>query len=198
MSKFLSKLPFLCAAAPALLLAAACQASAPSADGEKAKAKAEVATPAARGDRSPVAKKAPLVVVHRSPTCGCCMKWVDHLRAAGYTVEVQESNEMAAVKERIGVPKAQRSCHTAEVAGYFLEGHVPAEDLQRLLDERPKARGLAVPGMPMGSPGMETADGSVPAYDTLLVANDGSTQVFAVHGDAAVADEHAGHDAHDH
>jgi hypothetical protein len=91
-------------------------------------------------------------------------------------------NNLGPVKERVGVPPAMGSCHTGEVEGYFVEGHVPAADIKRLLKEKPKARGLTVPGMPAGSPGMEVPSGQVDPYDVLLVAKDGSTSVFAHHG----------------
>lgn len=125
----------------------------------------------------------PLVVVSKSPTCGCCGLWVKHMRAAGFTLEVHDMANMNPVKERVGVPPGKGSCHTAEVAGYFIEGHVPAEDVKRLLAERPAARGLAAPGMPMGSPGMLAAPGHGQPYDVLLVAEDGSTSVYARHND---------------
>jgi len=125
----------------------------------------------------------PLVVVSKSPTCGCCGLWVEHMREAGFTLEVHNMANMNPVKERVGVPPGKGSCHTAEVAGYFIEGHVPASDVQRLLAERPAARGLTAPGMPMGSPGMPVAPGHEQAYDVLLVAADGSTGVYARHVD---------------
>lgn len=108
----------------------------------------------------------PLMKVWKSPTCGCCKDWVDHVRAAGFPVEVTETEAMNPVKARLGVPPALASCHTAEVAGYTLEGHVPADLVKRLLAERPMAKGLAVPGMPQGSPGMET--GVKEPYDVVL------------------------------
>jgi hypothetical protein len=141
--------------------------------------KAAPAAPA-RADRSPVARL-PLVVVHKSPTCGCCGKWVDHLRAAGFTVQVRDEADMNAVKERVGVPPAKGSCHTAEVGGYFIEGHVPAADVQRLLKEKPVARGLTAPGMPIGSPGMEVPSGEKQPYAVLLVKKDGTTVEYARH-----------------
>jgi hypothetical protein len=124
----------------------------------------------------------PAVTVHKSPTCGCCEVWVKHIKDAGFPVTVQDTDDMAAVKERAGVPARAASCHTAEVGGYFVEGHVPAAVLKRLLQERPAAKGIAVPGMPMGSPGMEVPSGQVQPYDVLLVASDGSTSVFSSHG----------------
>jgi len=105
------------------------------------------------------------------------------MRAAGFAVEVRNVNNLNPIKQRVGVPLAKGSCHTAEVDGYFLEGHVPAEDVKRLLAEKPDAKGLVVPGMPKGSPGMEVPDGSIDAYSVELVANDGSTSIFAQHGE---------------
>jgi hypothetical protein len=120
--------------------------------------------------------------VYKSPTCGCCVKWVEHMREAGFVVTVNDVDNVHPVKMRVGVPPGKGSCHTAEVAGYFLEGHVPASDVKRLLKERPAAKGLGVPGMPMGSPGMEVPDGRAQAYDVELVATDGSTSRFSSHG----------------
>lgn len=101
------------------------------------------------------ATELPLVSVSKDPSCGCCGAWVEHIESAGFPVSVVETTELDAVKRRLGVPPELASCHTAEVAGYVVEGHVPAAALQRLLSERPAATGLAVPGMPIGSPGME-------------------------------------------
>jgi len=123
----------------------------------------------------------PLVVVHKSPACGCCTAWVTHMQAAGFPVEVRNVDNLDAIKTKVGVPYAKGSCHTAEVDGYFVEGHVPAADVKRLLAERPPAKGLTVPGMPAGSPGMEVPDGSVQPYDVELVVADGTTTVFAHH-----------------
>ncbi len=124
----------------------------------------------------------PRVAVAKSPSCGCCGAWVEHMRAAGFEVEVQDVTDeaLAAIKRRAGLAPEQTSCHTAEVEGYFVEGHVPAEDVKQLLAERPAARGLAVPGMPVGSPGMEMGDMRDP-YDTLLIGTDGQATVFAQH-----------------
>ncbi len=97
------------------------------------------------------------MVMHKSATCGCCSKWTEHMRKAGFVVEEVIEADMAAVKTRLGVPKAMGSCHTAELDGYLVEGHVPAQAIQQLLKERPKAIGVAAPGMPGGSPGMESA-----------------------------------------
>ena len=124
----------------------------------------------------------PAALVHKSPTCGCCGLWVDHLKHAGFKVDVREAENINPVKERLGVPYGKGSCHTAEVGGYMVEGHVPAEDIKRLLAEKPGARGLVLPGMPIGSPGMESPDGFVQPYTVELVEADGSTRAFASHG----------------
>ncbi len=112
------------------------------------------------------AQSLPEVVVSKDPNCGCCAAWADHLRAAGFPVKVAERPDMRAVKSRLGVPDNLASCHTAEVAGYVLEGHVPAPAVLRLLKEKPEGRGLAVPGMPIGSPGME--GGEPETYEVML------------------------------
>lgn len=125
----------------------------------------------------------PLVKVTKSATCGCCKIWVERLRDAGFQVEVNDVDNLNAVKQRVGLPYGMGSCHTAEVNGYFVEGHVPVDDIKRLLRERPQARGLAVPGMPAGSPGMEVPSGKVQPYDVMLVGRDGSASVFAHHGE---------------
>ncbi len=127
----------------------------------------------------------PAVAVHKSATCGCCKLWVERLRSAGFEVEVHDVDNLNAVKQRVGIPYGMGSCHTAEVEGYFVEGHVPVEDIKRLLRERPDAKGLTVPGMPAGSPGMEVPSGEVQPYDVMLVGRDGSTSVFAHHGEPA-------------
>lgn len=123
----------------------------------------------------------PNVVVHKSPSCGCCGAWVEHMRMAGFPVEVRDEDNLEPVKSRLGVPYGKGSCHTAEVDGYFVEGHVPAADVKRLLAERPDALGLTVPGMPIGSPGMEVPEGTVQPYTVELVARDGATRAFAHH-----------------
>jgi hypothetical protein len=96
-----------------------------------------------------------VITVHKDPNCGCCTGWVRHLQAAGFTVKAIDTADLDAVKTRLGVPADLAACHTAQVAGYVIEGHVPAVALKRLIDEKPNAAGLAVPGMPIGSPGME-------------------------------------------
>ena len=123
-----------------------------------------------------VAHAADTIEVWKDPGCGCCTKWVDHLKAAGFKVRTHEVNNVNEARAWNGVPQALGSCHTARVGGYALEGHVPAADIKRLLRERPKASGLAVPGMPLGSPGME-AD-RTQTYDVLLFTADGRTRVY--------------------
>jgi hypothetical protein len=132
---------------------------------------------------APVAMAANALNVYSDPSCGCCGAWVHYMRAQGYTVTVHQDQPMAAVKARFGVPPDAMSCHTAVIDGYVIEGHVPVEDIRRLLVERPNARGLAVPGMPLGSPGMEV--GAPERYDVVLINQDGSSRVFATHGPRA-------------
>jgi len=133
-------------------------------------------------DAAAMAADPRLVVVHKNETCGCCHEWVEHLKKNGFRVVVHDVSNLGPVKERVGVPYGMGSCHTAEVGGYFLEGHVPAADIARLLEQRPKARGLTVPGMPIGAPGMEIEGQAAQPYDVHLVAPDGSTSVYAHHG----------------
>jgi hypothetical protein len=123
---------------------------------------------------------AQVIEVAKSPTCGCCTAWVDHLRAAGFEVRVTDVADLTPTARRLGVPDHLRSCHTASIAGYAIEGHVPAADIRRLLAERPDAAGLAVPGMPMGSPGMEHGGMREP-YATILFTRGGRQSVFAQH-----------------
>lgn len=129
-----------------------------------------------------LASDLPRVSVTKSPSCGCCGAWVQHMRDAGFEVEVRDvaDEALSEFKRRLGLTPEQVSCHTAQVEGYFVEGHVPADDVKRLLAERPEARGLAVPGMPAGSPGMEMGGVRDP-YDTLLIGPDGRATVFARH-----------------
>ncbi len=115
------------------------------------------------------------VDVFRDPSCGCCGRWVEHLRQNGFAVNVAEAADMQSIKRAFGVPAELASCHTAKVGGYVIEGHVPASAIKRLLVERPQARGLTVPGMPAGSPGME---GAAPvAYDVILFES-GTSEVY--------------------
>lgn len=121
----------------------------------------------------------PKMTVWKSPWCGCCGNWIEHMKAAGFEVEVEEIEDLGTVKRMASVPDDLQSCHTARVGGYTVEGHVPASDVVRLLEERPDALGLVVPGMPSGSPGMET--GERDPYDVLMLRNDGETEVFSSH-----------------
>ena len=125
------------------------------------------------------AQGAPRVEVFKSATCGCCSAWVDHLRQNGFEVQAHDVSDVPAVRQKLGMPDRVGSCHTAKVGGYVIEGHVPAADIHRLLKEKPRALGLAVPSMPPGSPGMESPR-PIP-FDTLLVARDGASRVFASH-----------------
>ena len=122
----------------------------------------------------------PSIVVYKDPGCGCCNAWVDHLRASGFDVQAHNVSDMDERKGLMGVPAALRSCHTAQTGAYVIEGHVPAADIKRLLAEHPKAAGLAVPGMVMGTEGMEHGDHSMP-YEVILFDRAGKTKVFAVH-----------------
>ena len=126
-----------------------------------------------------VAAASVAVEVWKAPTCGCCKDWIVHLEANGFKVQVHDSGNTAA-RARLGIPMRLGSCHTAQVEGYAIEGHVPAREIRRLLSERPDAVGLAVPGMPIGSPGMDgPAYGTrKDPYDVLLVRKDGSTASF--------------------
>ncbi|HLM53647.1 MAG TPA: DUF411 domain-containing protein [Pseudoxanthomonas sp.] len=130
---------------------------------------------------TPAAAALPEVHVHRDANCSCCILWVNHLREAGFKVKVTDEADMGAIKRRVGIPEGKSSCHTAEVGGYFVEGHVPAQDIKRLLAQRPAAKGLVLPGMPLGSPGMEVPDGTVQPYTVELVGNDGSTREWSRH-----------------
>lgn len=126
------------------------------------------------------APAAPVIQVYKTPTCGCCHAWVDHLRANGFTVKATDVEDTSPYRSKHKVPAELASCHTGVVAGYALEGHVPAADIKRLLAERPKAHGLAVPRMPMGSPGME-GDRKDP-FDVILIRQDGKQAVYRHYG----------------
>jgi hypothetical protein len=119
-----------------------------------------------------------VVTVYKSSTCECCKKWVEHLQAAGFTVNVHDEADMAKIKDDAGVPAAARSCHTARVGKYLVEGHVPADLIVKMLEERPHFAGIAAPGMPVGSPGMERGD-QKPPYDIVSFTKDGKTEVYA-------------------
>ena len=127
------------------------------------------------------AEVATAITVYKDPSCGCCTKWVEHLRAAGLKPAVRDRSDMDALKDSLGVPVALRSCHTAVAGKFVIEGHVPAEDLKRLVARAPKGvLGIAVPDMPAGAPGMELP-GRRDRYDVIAFASNGTTSVFARH-----------------
>ncbi|MGJ8605947.1 MAG: DUF411 domain-containing protein [Marivita sp.] len=130
----------------------------------------------------PVFAATPRMKVLKSPTCGCCSAWIAHVKSAGIDVDAQDVTQDAlwAAKENAGITPELSSCHTGLIEGYVIEGHVPAADIQRLLAERPDAVGLTVPGMPIGSPGMEMGD-QRDAFETLLVLHGGEPIVFERH-----------------
>jgi len=131
---------------------------------------------AARAQAAP-----PLVEVYKSPTCGCCKDWIKHLEANGFAVKATDVTDAREWRARFGMPNKYGSCHTAVVGGYVVEGHVPAREIKRLLREKPDALGIAVPGMPIGSPGMDGPEykGLKDMYDVLLVDGNGSARVYA-------------------
>jgi hypothetical protein len=130
--------------------------------------------------------------VVKTPTCGCCTEWVERMKAAGFTVKARNVENTSPVAKAAGVPDRLRSCHTAKIGGYVIEGHVPAADIKRLLAQKPKAVGLSVPGMVAGSPGMEMG-GPSDRYQVMLIQKDGKHTVWATHGGSATkqADSHA-------
>jgi hypothetical protein len=119
------------------------------------------------------------ITVYKSSSCGCCAEWVDYLRANGFAATVRDEEEMDRIKDKLGVPQALRSCHTAIAKKYLIEGHVPAPDIHRVLAERPKIAGLAAPGMPAQSPGMAEPGAQPRDYDVLAFQRDGTTEIFA-------------------
>ncbi|MCP5224327.1 MAG: DUF411 domain-containing protein [Thauera sp.] len=135
---------------------------------------------AALGLAAPAFASPDEVVMYKDPNCGCCGKWAEHMRSAGFAVKEVASARMELVKQEAGVPEALGSCHTAKVGGYVVEGHVPAADVRRMLAEKPAIRGLSAPGMPLGSPGME---GPYPAerYDVVSFDAQGRSAVFSKH-----------------
>ena len=130
------------------------------------------------------ARSAPLppMTVYKSASCGCCHNWVEHARSSGFTVKTIDTEELPSVKRDLGVPASLQSCHTVVVANYLVEGHVPAADVKRMLTEKPAIRGIAVPGMPIGSPGMEQGPVSgYQKYEVIAFTAQGRTSVFARH-----------------
>jgi hypothetical protein len=121
------------------------------------------------------------MVVYKNPSCGCCTKWAEHLDEQGFDTEVRPVDNLDAVKQEAGVPASMASCHTAKVAGYFVEGHVPAADIRRLLKEKPDIAGLTVPGMPLGSPGMEVPGRSPMHYKVYAIDHQGTARIYASH-----------------
>jgi hypothetical protein len=128
----------------------------------------------------------PMMTVYKSSTCGCCKLWVDHAKSHGFPVRVVDTDDLGGVKRDLGIPAQLASCHTVVVGGFLIEGHVPAVDVKRLLATRPRVRGLAVPGMPIGAPGMEQgAPADYTRYDVIAFATNGTMTVFATHGPPA-------------
>jgi hypothetical protein len=121
------------------------------------------------------------VTVYKNAQCGCCRGWVEHLRKEGFDVTAKDVDDLTAIKSKLGVPAALGSCHTATVGAYVVEGHVPASDIRKLLAQKPKVAGIGVPGMPMGSPGMEMPGVPADKYDVVAFAKDGKQRVFASH-----------------
>jgi hypothetical protein len=122
-----------------------------------------------------------LVEVFKTPTCGCCSQWVEHLRQSGFTVRTTDLNDLTDIKKSRGVPEQVQSCHTAVVNGHVVEGHVPADDIHRMLKEKPAIAGIAVGGMPLGSPGMDFPGTKAQAYNVMSFDKSGATRVFAKH-----------------
>jgi len=128
----------------------------------------------------------PVIEVYKNPYCGCCGGWISHLETAGFSVQVHDIEDTDATRSQLGMPENYASCHTAKILDgskpYLLEGHVPAADIKRLLKEKPDALGIAVPAMPLGSPGMEVPKEHEQPFETLLILPDGSSRVYARHG----------------
>lgn len=175
-----SKAWMLAAGAAIVLLAAGGLVMGPSLVSDRAPVEFAAAGP--EGNTTGLAQ-AREMTVYKSPTCGCCEMWIEHMRAAGFAVEAVdvEGQELTAIKERHGVGRELSSCHTAIVGDYVIEGHVPAEDIARLLSERPDIQGLAVPGMPIGTPGMEMPGREADRYDVVAFDDEGKTQVYSRH-----------------
>jgi hypothetical protein len=130
----------------------------------------------------PARAAAPRIAVTKDPNCSCCSGWVDHLKKAGFDVSVTESSDLSATKARLGIPTALAACHTAEVASYAIEGHVPASAIRQLLAKKPAAKGLAVPGMPAGSPGMEVEGAAPEVYDIIAFGDFGQRRFATFRG----------------
>ena len=142
---------------------------------------ASLGVPRAFGQRAAFRAASTAITVYKSSSCDCCAKWVDHLRANGFAPAVHDEENMDAIKDELGVPTSVRSCHTAVLDRYAVEGHVPAGDLRRLLQQRPGVAGLAAPGMPKTSPGMARPGDPAEPYEVVSFTRDGKTAVFARH-----------------
>ena len=121
----------------------------------------------------------PTITVYKSPTCGCCSKWVKHLESNGFTVDAKNTNNLSSIKQQLGIQPQVQSCHTAKIGNYVVEGHVPASDIIKMLADKPDIHGLAVPGMPMGSPGMEGSRKD--NYNVLAITNGNNLTVYNSH-----------------
>lgn len=128
-----------------------------------------------------IADDAKLVEIWKDPSCGCCAAWANHLQAAGFEVQISNTDHLNDIKRMNRIPPKLASCHTAKVGGYVIEGHVPASDIMKLITEKPKILGLAVPGMPLGSPGMEVPSGEKDAYDVISFDERGNAAVYSSH-----------------
>jgi hypothetical protein len=164
-----------------LVMIAACTSSAPATADSSSRApsaaSAAPATPAVQASNTALAE--PTLVVYKTPTCGCCKAWVQSMEKAGFKVEAHDLPDLASIKHAAGVPDSLQACHTARIGGYVVEGHIPAADIRRLLAERPDIAGIAAPGMPMGSPGMEAAYAD--HYDVITFGGSARSTVFASH-----------------
>lgn len=170
------------AIALALTTVAGCSGSGAASSANRTDADSARVIPAAPSPRTEIARTSGdtnTLVVYKSASCGCCRNWVEHMQQAGFTVVVHDMDDIQTVKDESGVPAALRACHTALVGKYIIEGHVPASDVRRLLRERPAVAGVAVPGMPAGSPGMES--GAAERYDVVTFGGPNAQRVYASH-----------------
>jgi len=143
--------------------------------------RAIIASLAALGLLPAAAASAAMPVFYRNRGCGCCLAWTERMAAAGLPVLMEDNDDLAGLSAKLGIPPGLEGCHVGEIGGYVISGHVPPGDVLRLLSEKPDARGLLVPGMPVGSPGMEMGN-QTERYDVLLLAKDGTASAFATHG----------------
>ena len=169
------------ALAIAMVALAACNSQADNGGGPRAAPTSTTSTVSTAGGLQAAPASLPVMTVYKSPTCGCCQSWVDAVKAAGFTVEVHDVDDMTPVKDDAGVPADKRSCHTAIIGGYAIEGHVPPATIKKFLAEHPKAAGLAVPGMPSGSPGMEMPGQEPDHYEVIAFQADGKSSVYESH-----------------